>query len=144
MSDEKINYEDYVLDPEKHVLVPMPTYLAMTNIMQEVEKQHSTRIRSDKYAWYSKVTHERLSDKSRAKMKPEKLHKEYYENIDLDATAKNLRVDRDELGSAAIQMLAEFRGIFKLNVDEGNGKLREEPNLPTSEKVGPKLVTDEG
>lgn len=143
MNEEQINYEEYVLDPSKDVLVPMSTYIALTNVIQEVEQKHSTRIRSDKYAWYNKKTNERLSDKSRAKMKPEKLHKEYYENIDLDATAKNIRVDRDELGSAAIQLLAEFRGIFKHNVDKGNGMLR--PDAAPEEEIvaGPTLVKDE-
>ena len=124
MKKEITNYEDFTLDPTKDVLVPMSTYIALTNVIQEVEQKHSTRIRSDKYAFFHKVTNERLSDKSRAKMKPEKLNKDYYENIDLNATAKNMRVDRDELGSAAIQLLAEFRGVFKHNIDAGNGVLR--------------------
>lgn len=126
MNEEQIKYEDYQLDPSKEVLVPLSTYVALTNIMQEVERQHSKRVRSDKYAWFNRKTHEQLSAKGKAKMKPEKLHKEYYENIDLDATAKNIRVDRDELGSAAIQVLAEFKGIFRLNVDRGNAMLRPE------------------
>jgi len=120
MSKETPNYEDFTLDPAKNVLVPMATYLAITNIMQEVEKQHSKRIRTDKYALFNNKTHARLSDKSRAKMKPEKLQKEYYENIDFDATSKNIRVDRDELGSAAVQLMGEFRGVFKMNVDLDN------------------------
>lgn len=141
---EPVNYEDYVLDPEKDVLVPMSTYIALTNVIQEVEKKHSKRIRSDKYAWYNKQTHQKLSDKGRAKMDNEKLQKEYYENIDFDATAKNIRVDRDELGSAAIQLLGEFRGIFKHNVDQGNGMLRPQPELPQSPgPVGPTLVTED-
>ena len=127
MEKENTNYEDFVLTPEKDVLVPMSTYIALTNVIQEVEQKHSTRIRTDKYAFFHKKTNERLSDKSRAKMKPEKLNKNYYENIDLNATAKNMRVDRDELGSAAIQLLAEFRGIFKHNIDAGNGMLRPTP-----------------
>lgn len=138
MSDEKINYDEYVLDPSKDVLVPMSTYIALTNVVQEVEKQHSTKIRSDKYAWYNKKTNERLSDKSRAKMKNDKLVKEYYENIDMEATSKNMRVDRDELGSAAIQLLGEFIGIFRHNVDNGHGMLRPEPNV-----AGPTLVKEE-
>ena len=39
MSEEKINYEEYVLDPQNDVLVPMGVYVALTNIIQEVEKQ---------------------------------------------------------------------------------------------------------
>jgi hypothetical protein len=127
MENKTKNYEDFVLDPAKDVIVPMSTYIALTNVIQEVEKKHSTVIRSDKHAFFHKVTNERLSDKSKAKMKPEKLASDYFENIDLKATAKNIRVDRDELGGAALQLMAEFRGIFKINVDAGNGMLRPTP-----------------
>lgn len=137
MTKETIDYSKFVLDQNKDVLVPMPVYLAITNIIQEVEQKHSKRVRSDKYAWYNKVTHERLSDKGRAKMPLDKLQKEYYENIDFDATAKNIRVDRDELGSAAIQLLAEFRGVFKHNVDSGNAVPRPEQ----APQTGPQQVT---
>ena len=135
MNEEQINYKEYVLDPEKDVLVPMSTYIALTNIIQEVEKKHSTRIRSDKYAFFNKLTHKKLSDKGKAKMDAEKLSNEYYENIDMDATAKNIRVDRDDLGSAAIQLMAEFRGIFRMNVDKGNGIPR-----PVAPQTGNELV----
>lgn len=142
---EQTNYEAFVLDPEKDVLVPMSTYVALTNVIQEVEKRHSNRIRTDKYAYYNKKTHQKLSDKGLAKMDPKKLAEEYYENIDFDATAKNIRVDRDELGSAAIQLLGEFRGIFKHNVDQGNAIPRPVAAPPASTKqvVEPALVGDE-
>lgn len=137
MNKETPDYNKFVLDPTKDVLVPMSTYVALTNVIQEVEQKHSKRIRTDKYAWYNKVTHERLSDKGRAKMPLDKLQKEYYENIDFEATSKNIRVDRDELGSAAIQLLAEFRGIFKHNVDQGNAIPRPEQ----APQTGPQQVT---
>jgi hypothetical protein len=130
MAKEKINYNEFTLDPEKEVLVPMSTYLALTNVIQQVEKEHSTRIRSDKHSFFSRKTHKKLAHSTRAKMKPEKLEKEYYENIDLDATAKNIRIDRDELGSAAIQLLGEFRGIFEMNIDKGNCIKKPTENKP--------------
>lgn len=138
MEKKKINYNEFTLDPDKEVLVPMHTYLALTNVIQGVEKKHSTRIRSDKYSYFNRATHAKLSNKNKVKMAPEKLAKEYYENIDLDKTSKNIRVDRDELGSAAIQLLGEFRGIFELNVDKGNCILKEvakPSNLPAGLKV---------
>lgn len=142
MNEETVNYDEYVLDPNKDVLVPMSTYVALTNVIQEVEKQHSKRIRTDKYAFYNNKTHQKLSNKGKAKMSDEKLAKEYYENIDFDATAKNLRVDRDDLGSAAIQLMGEFRGIFRHNVDKGNGIPR--PVAPASSPVvEPALVSNE-
>jgi len=139
MSTEKINYEDYTLDPDKDVLVPMSTYIALTNIIQAVEKEHSTRVRTDKYSFFHKTTNKKLSNKSKAKMKDEKLAKEYYENIDLDETAKNVRIDRDELGTASIRLMGEFRGIFRHNIDSGNRILREE----LKKAQGPTLVKDE-
>lgn len=148
MSDkEAINYEDYVLDPQKDVLVPMPIYLALNNVIQEVEKQHSDRIRTDKYAFFHKQTHQKLSEKGRKKISKEKLAKDYYENIDFDATSQNVRVDRDELGSAAVRLLGDFRGVFRHNVDKGNGVLRSEVEQPprpaTVQQPGPELVKDE-
>lgn len=127
MSKEAINYNDQTLDPKKDVLVPFQDYARMTNLIQVVEQKHSKKIISDKYAWFSKKTNERLSDKSKAKMKKDKLVKEYYENIDMAATSKNVRVDRDELGAEAIQILAGLVGIFRHNVDEGNSMLRPQP-----------------
>lgn len=135
MNTEKIEYDKYVLDPSKDVLVPMGVYVAVVNVVQQVEKEHSKRIRTDKYAYFHKETHKKLSNKSRSKMKPEKLAKEYYENIDLEKTAKDVRVDRDELGTAAVRLMGEFKGIFRYNVDEGNGMLRPDPNLPQSPPV---------
>lgn len=141
MSEEKINYEDYVLDPQNDVLVPMSTYMALTNIIQEVEKQHSKRIRTDKYAFFNKVSHKPLSAKGKAKMSKEKLEEEYYENIDMEATTETVRVDRDELGSAAIKMMSDFRGVFRHNVDQGRGIAR--PKQEANQTTGPALVTDE-
>lgn len=141
---EKVNYEDFVLAQDKDVLVPLSTYLAITNVIQEVERKHSKRIRTDKYAFFNKKTHKRLSDKSRAKMSTEKLNNDYYENIDFDATAKNIRVDRDELGSAAVQLLGEFRGVFKHNVDQGNAVPRPKPEAaPQPKVVAPATVVEE-
>ena len=130
MTKEKINYEDYVLNPNKDVLVPMETYLAITNVVQEVEKQHSKRMRTDIFSWYNKKTHQKLSKKALAKIKDDKKNKEYYENIDFDETNKSIRVDRDELGSAAVRLMAEFRGVFRHNVDVGNAMTRPTEDLP--------------
>lgn len=138
MSEEKINYEDYTLDPNKDVLVPISVYVALTNVVNAVEKEHSKKVCSDVYSFFNRKTNEKLSAKSKSKMNTEKLHKEYYENLDLDATAKNIRVDRDELGSAAIRLMAEFRGIFKHNIDSGNRVLRPTNDAPQ----GPVLVKD--
>lgn len=131
---EAKDYNDYVLEPGKDVLVPLSTYIALTNIVQAVEKEHSKRVRTDKYAHYSKKTHIKLTDKAKVKMKADKLEAEYYENIDMEASAVNVRVDRDELGSAAVQMLGEFRGVFKHNVDMGNASLKvvAPENLPAT------------
>lgn len=142
MSD-KVNYADFILDQSKDVLVPMSTYLAMTNVIQAVEQQHSKVMRTDVYAYYNRKTHKKLSAKSKAKMSPEKLAKEYYENIDLEETNKSTRVDRDELGSAAIKLLGEFRGVFKHNVDSGNAIPKPVPQAPPSNNVvGPKIIDD--
>jgi len=142
-STKKTNYEDFTLDPEKNVLVPLTLYAAMNNMFQEVEKQHSKRVRSDVYAFYSKATHDKLKDTTRKKMAPEKLEAEYYENIDMQASIANVRVDRDELGSAAIQMLGELRGVFQMNVDSGNAVLRSEvenPNQGGPEAEVPEII----
>lgn len=134
---ETIDYDKYVLNPENDVLVPMSTYLALTNVIQEVEKQHSKKIRTDKYSFFSRKTHKKLAPSTKVKMKKDKLEKEYYENIDFDATTKNIRVDRDELGSAAIQLMGEFRGIFRLNIDKGNGMLRPVTPAPKVDSLVP-------
>ncbi|MFT6125891.1 MAG: hypothetical protein ACJAVA_000333 [Flavobacteriaceae bacterium] len=125
-NEETIKYEDYTLPPNNDVLVPMSTYIALTNVIQEVEKEHSKRVRTDKFAFFHNTTHKRLSNSSRAKMAPEKLAKEYYENIDMDATTDNVRVDRDELGAAALRLMGELRGVFRHNIDKGNRILRSE------------------
>jgi hypothetical protein len=133
MAENKVDYKDYALDPSKDVLVPLSTYIAMTNIVQEVEKKHSTRVRTDIYAFFSKLTHVKLTHKAKVKMEATKLAAEYYENIDMEASVTNVRVDRDELGSAAVQMLGELRGIFQLNVDKGNAVLRSVLESPVSQ-----------
>lgn len=132
---ETIKYEDYTFNPDNDVLVPMSTYIALTNIIQAVEREHSKRIRSDKFAFFHNETHKKLSNKSKIKMAPEKLAKEYYENIDIEETTKNERVDRDELGTAALRLMGEFRGVFRHNIDQGNKVLRAElSNGPGVEK----------
>ncbi len=133
MSEKKetINYNDYVLDPSRDVLVPAPVYIALHNLVAAVEKQHSKKMTTDKYSFYNKKTNNKLSDKNKGKIDPAKLAAEYYENIDLEATAKTLRVDRDELGGTAMKLLGDFRGVFRHNVDQGNKMLR--PELQTSD-----------
>lgn len=154
MSKEEKDYTKYALSPNKDVMVPFNVYIALTDIIQEVKKKHSKVIRTDKFSWYNKVTHKKLTEKVKSKMPLDKLQKEYYENIDFEATNKTVHVDRDELGSAAIQLLAEFRGVFRHNVDKDNAVLRPEPIVnqvnPTLEEVaeekpvaGPTLVKDE-
>lgn len=133
MKEETVNYENYTFSPSQDVLVPVSTYIAITNMMQAIEKEYSKKITTDVYAMFHKDTHQRLSDKSRAKMKPEKLEKEYYENIDFDATSKNIRVDRQELGLAALRLMSEFRGIFRHNVDKGNAIERPTATLQKEE-----------
>lgn len=120
MNNEEIKYEDYTLDPTKDVLVPMSTYIALTNVIQAVEREHSKVVQTDKIAFFNRKTNKKLSNKSKAKMSPEKLAKEYYENIDIEETAKSERVDRDQLGTAAVRLMAEFRGVFRHNIDQGN------------------------
>lgn len=139
--EETKNYKDYVFQKGQDVLVPVSTYMAMTNIIQEVEQKHSTRIRTDKYAFFDKATHEKLSDAKAGRMLPAKLEKDYYENIDMEGSQANVRVDRDELGSAAIQMLAEFKGIFTYNVDKGNATLREKTQPLTGPKIEQQVPT---
>lgn len=124
--EETIKYDDYTLHPDNDVLVPMSTYIALTNMITGVEKEHSKRVRTDKFAFFHNTTHKRLSNGSRGKMTPEKLAKEYYENIDINGTAENIRVDRDELGTAALRLMGEFRGVFRHNIDKGNRILRSE------------------
>ncbi len=122
---EKINYDDYTLDPAKDVLVPMQTYMVIHNIVKEMERQHSKVITTDKYAFYDKKTHKKLSEKGRRKLSAEDLQERYYENLDIEATEKNVRMDREPVGLAAFKMLAEFRGVFRHNVDKGNGVLKQ-------------------
>lgn len=122
---EKINYDDYTLDPAKDVLVPMQTYMVIHNIVKEMERQHSKVITTDKYAFYDKKTHKKLSEKGRRKLSAEDLKERYYENLDIEATEKNVRMDREPVGLAAFKMLAEFRGVFRHNVDKGNGVLKQ-------------------
>ena len=133
MNNEEIKYEDYTLDPTKDVLVPMSTYMAITNVIQAVEREHSKVIQTDKTAFFNRKTNKKLSNKNRAKMAPEKLAKEYYENIDIEETTKSERVDRDQLGTAAIRLMGEFRGVFRHNIDQGNRVLREQTPLPVKE-----------
>ena len=133
MNKEQIKYEDYTLDPNRDVLVPMSTYLALTNVIQAVEREHSKVIQTDKTAFFNRKTNKKLSNKNKAKLDPEKLAKEYYENIDIEETTKSERVDRDQLGTAAVRLLGEFRGVFRHNIDQGNGVLKPQPlpNQPT-------------
>ena len=135
MSKEKVDYNNVSLDPEKDVLVPFNSFVAITNLVNAVEREHKKLIQSDKYAYFNRKTHEKLSASGAKKMKKDKLEKEYYENIDLEASRdrKNIRVDRDEIGSGALQILAEFRGIFKHNVDNGN--FVEKPQQPQPESL---------
>jgi hypothetical protein len=125
-NEETIKYEDYTLHPDNDVMVPMSTYIALTNVIQEVDKEHSKRVRTDKFAFFHNITHKKLSNNSRAKMTLDKLAKGYYENIDMDATTENVRVDRDELGAAALRLMGEFRGVFRHNIKKGNRILRSE------------------
>lgn len=118
--NEQINYQDHVLPPGGDVLVPVADYIAINNLTQAVEREHSKVYQTDKYAYYHRQTHEKLSNKSKVKMDPEKLASDYYENIDLEATTKTRRVDRDDLGTAALRLMGTYKGIFRYNVDQGN------------------------
>ena len=108
MTKETIKYGDYTLNPDNDVLVPMTTYIALTNIIQAVEKEHSKRVYTDKFAFFHNATNKKLSNKSKGNMSKDKLAKEYYENIDIDETTRNARVDRDELGKAALRLTMEI------------------------------------
>lgn len=126
MNTEQIKYEDYSLDPDKDVLVPMQDYVALNNIIQAVEREHSKVVQTDKFAFFHRKTNKKLSNKSKVKMSPDKLAKDYYENIDLEETKKTRRVERDELGAASLELLGIFRGIYRHNIDQGNRVLRED------------------
>jgi len=127
--EETVDYDKFTLDPTKDVLVPMQLYVALVNIIQEVEKKHSKVVRTDKMALFNRVTHEKVSKKGAHAIKGKDREKDFYENIDMDASAENMRVDRDELGFAALRVMGEFRGIFRHNVDKGN-KIAKTDNAP--------------
>ena len=150
MSKEQINYDDHLLDPKNDVLVPLSTYTALVNIVAGLENQEIKKFYTIKTAYFNRVTHERLSDKSRAKMKQNKLDKEYYQNIDFSKTVDTATTQVTEIGLAAIQLNGEFRGIFRHNVDKGNSILRSQIPAPTplvetedKEVAGPTLVKDD-
>lgn len=118
--EETIDYDKFTLDPTKDVLVPMQLYVALVNIIQEVEKKHAKVERTDKMALFNRATHEKLSKKGAHAIKDKDREKDFYENIDMDATAASAEVKRDELGFAALRVMGEFRGVFKHNIDKGN------------------------
>lgn len=147
MNEEKINYAEHVLGPENDVFVPISPYTALVNVCAGLEKQELKKVYTIKFSYYNRVTHEKLSAKSQSKMKVEKLAKEYYQNIDLEATKKTESLQISEIGLAAIQLNGEFQGIFRHNVDKGNSILREQIPAPvapaTNEVAGPTLVEDD-
>ena len=125
MSKEEINYDDYTLDPAKDVLVPMKEYMAMHRIMEEVEREHTSVVTTDKHAHFDRVTHQKLSNKSKVKLSDEDLASRYYENLDYEGTEKSMRIDRTPLGFAAVKMSAALRGVFRHNIEQGNGILKQ-------------------
>lgn len=130
-----VDYSKQTLDPNKDVLMPMSVYTQIIDLVQAVERKHLSIVKTDRYAVYNKVTHAILSKQDEAKLSVEELEAGYYKNIDLEATDKTVRVERDEIGSAAVKVLAEFSGVFKYNIDEGRGVA-----IPTQKEEVPKKV----
>lgn len=143
MSKEQINYADYTLDPEKTVAVPINVWSTLFRVISELSKKENTSVVEYVYSWYNKSTKKKLSASGKKKMSEEKLEKEYYRDVDLEATRKNvkLQTSTDGLGIVSLELLAAFDAIFKTNVENGNRVLREQPQ-PLTPEVGPKLVED--
>lgn len=111
---------DYKYDPTKDVLVPFDWYSKILNLLQQVEKEHSKIIETDKHSYFNNETFERISDKALKEIEPQKLAERYHRQIDIEKTNKTREVQRDPLGSASMRLIGSIRSIFKNNIDKGN------------------------
>lgn len=133
MSKEQINYSDYTLDPNKTVAVPINVWSTLFRVISEVSKKENTSVVEYVYSYYNKKTKKKISNSGKSKMSKEKLGKEYYRDVDLEATRNNvkLQTSTEGLGLVSLELLAAFDAIFKENVENGNCVLREQPQPST-------------
>ena len=77
-------------------------------------------------------------------MSKEKLEKEYYRDVDIEATRNNvkLQTSTEGLGLVALELLAAFDAVFKENVRNGNKVLRQQPQ-PLGPEVNPNTETEQ-
>lgn len=144
MTKEQINYSDYTLDPNKPVEVPINVWSTLFRVVTELSRKENTSVVEYVYSYYNRKTKKKLSNSGKKKMSKEKLDKEYYRDVDLEATRDNVKLttSTDGLGLVSLELLAAFDAIFKKNVENGNKVLREQPQ-PFTPEVGPQLVKDD-
>lgn len=131
MSKETINYSNYTLDPDKPVEVPINIWSTLFRVISEVSKKENTSVVEYVYSYYNKSTKKKLSNSGKAKIGKEKLEKEYYRDVDLEATRNNvkLQTSTEGLGLVSLELLAGFDAVFRENIDNGNKILREQPPI---------------
>ena len=129
MSKEQVNYSDYTLDPDKPVEVPINIWSTLFRVISEVSKKENTSVVEYVYSYYNKKTKKKLSNSGKTKMSKEKLEKEYYRDVDLEATRSNvkLQTSTEGLGLVSLELLAGFDAVFRENIDNGNRVSREQP-----------------
>lgn len=144
MSNEQINFNDYTLDPNKPVEVPINIWSTLFRVISEVSKKENTSVVEYVYSYYNKKTKKKLSNSGKTKMSKEKLEKEYYRDVDIEATRNNvkLQTSTEGLGLVALELLAAFDAVFKENVRNGNKVLRQQPQ-PLGPEVNPNTETEQ-
>jgi len=132
MTEEQINYSDYTLDPNRPVEVPIHIWSTLFRVISELSKKENTSVVEYVYSYYHKETKKKLSNSGKSKMSQEKLEKNYYRDVDLEATRSNvkLQTSTEGLGLVSLELLAAFDAVFKENVESGNRVPREQPQLP--------------
>lgn len=119
MSTEK-QQVSYRYDREKDVLVPFDVYAKLENLVRVVENEGKTNKVLDKFAYFEKNTHKKLSEKNRKKMSDKDLEARYYYNYDFEAMKKSVSAERTELSAAALELIGELVGVFRHNIEKGN------------------------
>jgi len=129
MNKEEINYADYTLDPNKLVEVPINMWSTLYRVISKLSEKENKSFIEYVYSYYNKKTKKKLSNSGKNKMTKEKLEKNYYRDIDLEASRNNVKIQTstEGLGLVSLELLAGFDSVFKENVKSGNRALREQP-----------------
>ena len=127
MSETKTDYSKVTLDPSKMVEVPINIWSTLFNVVKKLNERENKAVVEYVYSYFHKKTNKKLSNSGKSKISKEKLEKDYYRNLDIDASKENIKLQTEQtsLGMVSFELLAAFDEVFKNNVDNGNVLVKE-------------------